>query len=95
MSNPNREWTLRAPCREADPELFMPPDAASGPGRMTDSQVDAALRYCAVCPVTAECDAYAASVADAPMVGVWGGRHFSQNQAEHRRMARKRANEGA
>lgn len=91
----NEDWRLRAACRGEDPDTFMPPDAAGGAGKMTSEQINRALRYCAVCPVTAECDAYAASVADAPMVGVWGGRHFSQNQAEHRRMARKRANEGA
>lgn len=88
------DWVVSAACRDEPPELFMPPDGVDGPAKMTDRQINEALRCCAVCPVTAECDAYAASVADVAMVGVWGGRHFTQSQAEHRRMERKRANKG-
>ncbi len=92
MAN-TQQWRLYAACRKADPDLFMPPDTAHGPGKMSNSQINQALRYCQVCPVAAECDAYAASVTDSLMVGVWGGRHLSQNDAESRRMTRKRADE--
>lgn len=90
----DRVWMLSAACRGADPSLFKPRRIRRN-STTSHPQVQQALRYCAVCPVVAECDAYAASKADYPMAGVWGGRYVTNDAAEHRRQARKQVLEGA
>lgn len=87
-----RAWMVAAACRGANPNLFRPRKTRNS---NTHPQIQQALRYCAVCPVVAECDTYAASKADYPMAGVWGGRYLSHNDAEHRRMARKHSLKGS
>ena len=59
------DWRDRAACRDADPELFFGL-SPHGPDTI------AALAYCSVCPVRAECQEYADT---SGAVGVWGGQH--------------------
>lgn len=61
-----REWYARAACRRADPELFFPL------GRNADRLYEA-RRYCAVCPVRAECLRLALDTQDDEPVGISGG----------------------
>lgn len=88
-SNPNRDWTLRAACRDADPELFKP---RSSRNAHQHPAVQQALRYCRQCPVITACDTEAAA-APYPMAGVWAGRYYSPIEAEHRYQQQKRATE--
>ncbi|MGE0136089.1 MAG: WhiB family transcriptional regulator [Dehalococcoidia bacterium] len=53
------DWRELATCREVDPELFHPEVER---GRAYEEQVAAAKRVCAVCPVRAECLAFALRV---------------------------------
>jgi hypothetical protein len=55
-------WTLRAACRDEDPELWFSADPAD---------VAKAQAICARCPVRPECSA--AAEANAELHGVWGG----------------------
>lgn len=67
LADAPREWTLRAACRDTDPEIFYPAEADdAGP----------AIAICATCPVRAECAAYA--TATGQDYGVWGGRLLAQ-----------------
>lgn len=50
------DWRDLAVCRQVDPELFFP---EADRGAIYEAQVAAAKRVCAVCPVRAECLAYA------------------------------------
>ncbi|MGE3796020.1 MAG: WhiB family transcriptional regulator, partial [Dehalococcoidia bacterium] len=50
------DWRELATCREVDPELFHPEVER---GRAYEEQVASAKRVCAVCPVQAECLAFA------------------------------------
>jgi WhiB family transcriptional regulator, redox-sensing transcriptional regulator len=65
-------WRDRAKCLGEDTELFFPLTAPLPSGD--------ALRLCAVCPVTAECDAWAEGHGE--RWGVWGGkdREFSRRR---------------
>lgn len=67
-------WGERAACRGArDPEQFAMPDQHRG--GPTAGAVLAARRFCAACPVLAECAAFAARThaVDRPVTGLWGG----------------------
>lgn len=66
-------WTERAACKGEDTDLFFP-----GRG---EEQVGV-LALCGVCPVRAECLAYALEHED---VGVWGGTSAKQRRAIRRR----------
>ncbi len=68
MRDPDREWTRRAACRGADPDLFLPREGPSG--TFLRPPVEEALTYCEVCPVIAECAAEAEEYDDH---GVRGG----------------------
>jgi WhiB family redox-sensing transcriptional regulator len=70
-----RDWRHRAACRDADPEIFFPV-AESGPA-LARAQAEA-LDYCAVCPVRAECLAYALDSGEE--FGVWGGMTAEQRR---------------
>jgi WhiB family transcriptional regulator, redox-sensing transcriptional regulator len=56
------EWTERALCPQADPELFFPPKGNPG---------TEAKQICASCPVREECLAYAIKADEE--FGIWGG----------------------
>ena len=63
MSGRDREWVLRAACREGvDPELFFPPSAA---------YASPALAVCRRCPVRGQCLTEALDAGD--LDGIWGG----------------------
>jgi len=47
------QWRHRGACRDADPELFFPPDVERGPARQRRQQ--SAVAVCAGCPVRAQC----------------------------------------
>jgi hypothetical protein len=56
------EWTERALCTQADPEIFFPPKGSPG---------TEAKQICTVCPVREECLAYAIEADEE--FGIWGG----------------------
>ena len=76
MELDERPWAAYASCREADPELFFPPD---------DSSADAALRICSGCAVADECLDWALEMRIT--YGVWGG----ATERDRRRMLRRSA----
>ena len=78
-----RDWRHRAACRDADPEIFFPV-AEAGPA--LDAAEAVALDYCAVCPVRAECLAFALEKIP---YGIAGGM-----TAEQRGTLRRRVREG-
>ena len=61
----SQRWRDRAACKDADPELFFPPEEG---GRRAARKAKA---ICARCPVTAECLEHA--VRHGEHWGVWGG----------------------
>lgn len=61
----NRNWMTDGLCNQSDPELFFPDKDAPA------TQVDAALRICADCPVRQACRSYAATTEQRH--GIWGG----------------------
>lgn len=63
-------------CRNADPELFFPPEGPpTGCGsRMSPQQISEAAAYCKFCPVQAACLSF--GQANSPGYGVWGGQHL-------------------
>lgn len=69
-SHPAGDWTERAACLHADPEVFHPP-IGGNPGRV---HVEAAVPWCSACPVIAEC--YATAVRTGS-TGIWGGHLFT------------------
>ena len=79
---PARDWRHRAACRDADPEIFFSV-AESGPALATAEAE--ALAWCAVCPVRAQCLAFALS---ALPHGIAGGMTAEQRAALRRRPAR-------
>jgi WhiB family redox-sensing transcriptional regulator len=70
-------WMSRGACRQADPELFFPIAAATGPAAR---QAEAAKAVCGRCDVRANCLSHAL---EAMPEGIWGG-----TTAEERRAAR-------
>jgi WhiB family transcriptional regulator, redox-sensing transcriptional regulator len=56
------EWTERALCTQADPEIFFPPKGDPG---------TEAKQICASCPVREECLTYAIEADE--KFGIWGG----------------------
>jgi WhiB family redox-sensing transcriptional regulator len=71
----NNTWIAMAKCRDMDPSLFFPSDAAGE---------RAARRICAVCPVKIPCLEY--SLDNRVVDGVWGGR----SEQERRFLLHKR-----
>lgn len=74
----SREWRLRAACRGTNPAMWDAPTYAAG----ADTQADAArarvaLRYCATCPVFADCEADAAE--HTPVSVVQAGRVYDKD----------------
>ncbi|MDQ1698326.1 MAG: WhiB family transcriptional regulator, redox-sensing transcriptional regulator [Frankiaceae bacterium] len=61
------EWSSRAACLSAEPEVFFP----VGTGGVALDEVSAAKRICAVCAVQPECRDYALRTRQP--FGVWGG----------------------
>jgi WhiB family redox-sensing transcriptional regulator len=59
-------WMSRGACRQADPELFFPIAAATGPAAR---QAEAAKAVCGRCDVRANCLSYAL---EAMPEGIWG-----------------------
>ena len=57
----------RAACRQADPELFFPIAAVTGP---VARQVEAAKAVCGLCAIRADCLSYSL---EAMPEGIWGG----------------------
>lgn len=79
------EWMLYAACREADERLFFGPLDEPAPDRQR--REDAALRWCAACPVRRICRDVALSRGE--RYGVWGG--LAQAELRRRRHATARA----
>ena len=69
------EWSSRAACLNAEPEVFFP----IGNGGVGLDEVSAAKAICAGCAVLVECRDYA--VATRQPFGVWGGLDEEQRRA--------------
>ena len=72
------DWTDRAACAGADPDVFFP-------GKGNDA-AGAAKRICAGCPVRVECLDYA--IERPERVGVWGGKTPNERKAIRRQRRR-------
>jgi hypothetical protein len=71
----SQEWRLHAVCRTTDPAMWDSPTYAPGSDIQADvARVRLALRFCAVCPVVAACNADA--VATSPVSVVRAGRVY-------------------
>ncbi len=70
--DPASSWMLEARCRDLSPTIFFPSDGAG---------VEVARRYCAQCPVTAQCLEFA--LENHIDHGVWGG----ASERERRRIS--------
>jgi WhiB family transcriptional regulator, redox-sensing transcriptional regulator len=84
-------WMSRGACRQADPELFFPIAAATGPAAR---QVEAAKAVCSRCVVSANCLSYAL---EAMPEGIWGGTTPEERRAVRGtslRQARHAASQG-
>ena len=68
------DWTARAACLDADPNLFFPERGQS---------TEAAMEFCRACPVRRECLDYALAISPTP--GIFGG----TSERERRRMRRR------
>ena len=66
------DWTERAACRGADPELFFPP--SEGHGKL----IEQAKAFCKRCPVMDECRADALRRDE--KWGIWGGTTHTERQ---------------
>jgi WhiB family redox-sensing transcriptional regulator len=75
------DWSERANCREADPDLFFP-IGDSGP---TLVQIDEAKAVCHDCPVLQRCLGRALQYG--PLEGIWGGTTEGERRALMRRPA--------
>jgi len=73
----------RGACRQADPELFFPIAAATGPAAR---QAEAAKAICGHCAVRANCLSYAL---EAMPEGIWGGTTPEERRAARRRPFRR------
>jgi hypothetical protein len=69
------DWSLRALCREVDPELFFPPRGVSCPE---------AVRVCRGCPVRVEC------LTEALAADEQNGIRAGLSERERRRLVRRR-----
>ena len=63
------DWQRTGACRDADPDLFFPPDSGRGPRRA--AREAAAKAVCRRCPVRRRCAAHA--LATPEPYGIWGG----------------------
>lgn len=70
-------WMARAACRDADTDLFFPPEGEEAPA--------AALRLCRACEVRDACLTYA--LANPDLGGIWAGTS-ARARARMRRRAR-------
>ena len=70
-------WRSRAACRDADPGVFFP--ESHGSSYLWKTDVDKAKAWCSICPVSAECAAYAEEIG--AREGVWGGLTFWERNA--------------
>ena len=68
-------WMSRGGCRRADPELFFPVAAATGPAAR---QAEPARAVCGRCGVRADCLSHALA---AMPEGVWGGTSAGERRA--------------
>jgi WhiB family redox-sensing transcriptional regulator len=68
-------WMSRGACRQADPELFFPIAAVTGPAAR---QVEAAKAVCGRCVVRADCLSYSL---EAMPEGIWGGTTLEERRA--------------
>ena len=78
-------WMLRGACRQADPELFFPVAAGTGPAAR---QAAAAKAVCGLCAVRANCLSYALEVMPE---GIWGGTTLEERLTARRRSFRRQA----
>jgi len=78
-------WMSRGACRHADPELFFPISAVTGP---VARQAEAAKAVCGPCTVRAICLSYAL---EAMPEGIWGGTTPDECRAVRRRPFRRHA----
>jgi WhiB family transcriptional regulator, redox-sensing transcriptional regulator len=75
------EWTERAACRDAPPDLFFPVSEFGA----AEGQITEAKRICSACPVRADCLDHALNRGEAS--GIWGG----TTELERRHLRRRRA----
>jgi WhiB family redox-sensing transcriptional regulator len=77
-------WMSRGACRQADPELFFPIAAVTGPAAR---QAEAAKAVCGRCDVRANCLSYAV---EAMPEGIWGGTTPEERRAAGASLRRAR-----
>lgn len=80
------EWSVKAACNNADPELFFSADgerASSAERRFREAK----SRYCVSCLVRVACLSYA--IENGEEFGVWGGLDESERRLLARRISRK------
>lgn len=67
-------------CASADPELFFPQESEPYPGKIVSRYTDiaAAKKICAGCPIKFECLDYGLKHAE---IGIWGGLTESQRDS--------------
>ena len=79
------DWMSHGACRQADPELFFPIGAVTGPAAR---QAEAAKAVCRPCAVRANCLSYAL---EAMPEGIWGGTTPDERRTARRRISRCQA----
>jgi WhiB family redox-sensing transcriptional regulator len=70
-------WWVAAACHDAEPDVFFPVSDRDSWSRT------AALEFCAVCPVRAQC--LTVALTDRSLIGIWGG----TDEAERARLRRR------
>ena len=70
------DWRLRAACRDAEPDLFLPAGAGA------QIRLAEAKSVCRVCPVLIQCRTWA--LATGQDTGVWGGMSADERRALRR-----------
>jgi WhiB family redox-sensing transcriptional regulator len=75
-------WMSRGACLQADPELFFPIAAVTGPAAQ---QTEAAKAVCGPCTVRKNCLSFAL---EAMPEGIWGGTTLDERLAARRRRSR-------
>lgn len=73
LDDQDHDWTLRAACRQADPDLFFPERGQS---------TTPAKAICRICPVRAACLDYANR--HGIVYGLWGGQSEDERQKQRR-----------